>query len=81
MDVIETISSQTNVTDKDLIEKTYKENGDDMVATIMALMNIKDTSRQKREPMYVDEVRDILAEKEQLYKAYCDAQRVNATLG
>ena len=66
--VIQTIKSQTDIDDETLIEETYKECMCDMVKTIMQLMQIKDTQRNKPARTQFDAMREILAEKEKIYQ-------------
>ena len=66
--VISTIKMQTNIEDEVLIEEIYKSCMCDMVKTIMELMNIKDVAAsQSKIPSEFDNMREILAEKEQIY--------------
>ena len=74
-DTLATIKAQTSITDDDTIKIAYARNAGDMVQTIIDLMSIKDVSPPPKPRTYVHEVREILAEKEQLFKQYCDSQK------
>ena len=74
---IKTISNQTNIDDVDLIKTTYFKNNQNFVATIIELMDIKDQSRPQKTRTFVDELRDVLAEKEEIFKRVMEAHQTH----
>jgi len=71
---VQMIKAQTNIEDENLIRATLIKFYDDEIATIMALMNIKDMKRAEKPRTYIDELREILGEKEELFKKVMEAQ-------
>jgi len=65
---LETIASQTNIKDYELIRAAYIDSNKDIVSTIVTLMNIKDVTPPSKPRTIVDDMRDILSEKEELFK-------------
>lgn len=65
---IQTIASQTNIEDLEKIKEVYLNNNQDVISTIMCLMEIEDKTPAPKPRTYIDEMREILSEKEEIYK-------------
>ena len=64
---IEIVASQTGIRDKLEIERALIECGNDVSSTIIKLMSLTEEQRKVKEPTEFDQLREILADKEQVY--------------
>lgn len=71
---VQLIKAQTNIDDENLIRATLIKFYDDEIGTIIYLMNITDKQKKQKPRTYIDELREILGEKEELFKKAMDAQ-------
>lgn len=80
-DELKFISSQTSIEDTDLIERAYYKNNCNASDTIIDLLGLSLNDNEKRKRAYIrtqaDDIRDILDEKEGLYKQAVDKVKVS----
>jgi tRNA isopentenyl-2-thiomethyl-A-37 hydroxylase MiaE len=69
------ISDQTNEKDLVLIEKTFFECNADVGATILKLMNISYVEKPKKARTHIDEMRDILDEKDTEFQKVMESMK------
>lgn len=62
------IASQTGVDDKLVIERTYMECGNDISKTILKLLDLLPPEAPQKEPTDMEMFRQILDEKEAIYR-------------
>jgi 5,10-methylenetetrahydrofolate reductase len=64
---IDIVASQTGIRDKLEIERVLIECGNDVSLTIIRLLSLKEEKKKVKEPTEFDQIREILADKEQVY--------------
>jgi 5,10-methylenetetrahydrofolate reductase len=64
---IDIVASQTGICDKLEIERVLIECGNDISLTIIRLMSLEEEKKKVKEPTEFDQIREILADKEQVY--------------
>jgi hypothetical protein len=69
------ISDQTNEPDLVLIEKTFFECNSDVGATILKLMNIPYVEKPKKPRTDIDDMRDILDEKDTEFQKVMESMK------
>jgi hypothetical protein len=72
------IEKQTNITDANLIETTFKECSDDVFKTICALLKIND-NKEPKQPTVFDDLRMICDEKATIFQTTLNYLNKNAT--
>ena len=64
---IDIVASQTGICDTLEIERVLIECCNDVSLTIIRLMSLKEEKKKVKEPTEFDQIREILADKEQVY--------------